>query len=360
VLKRAGYRTGFVGKFGVDIQQGQQQQMFDQFAPINRSPFFKEQADGTLRHETALCGDAAIEFLRSTPAGQPFCLSVSFNAAHAEDADQLKHYPWLPEVDGLYDDAYIGPPRLDSNEIFESHPEFMRKSMNRDRWYWRWDTPEKYQHNIRAYYRLISGIDLTIARVLDELETQGRAGDTGVIFSGDNGYYAGERQFAGKWSHFEQSLRVPLVIYDPRGGAARGQVAPQVALNTDIPATIVDIAGQPLPQHYQGRSLAPIVRAEPVAEWRTDFFCEHLMNNASIPKWEGVRGERYVYARYFQQEPIVEFLHDLDHDPDQLVNLADDAGHAETLEAMRGRMRELREGYGGEYSDDKFPAARRR
>ncbi|MEZ6066341.1 MAG: DUF4976 domain-containing protein [Planctomycetaceae bacterium] len=84
------------------------------------------------------------------------------------------------------------------------------------------------------------------------------------------------------------------------------------------------------------------------------------MNNASIPKWEGVRGERYVYARYFQQEPIVEFLHDLEHDPDQLVNLADDAGHAETLEAMRGRMRELREGYGGEYSDDKFPAARRR
>ncbi|MEZ6066340.1 MAG: sulfatase-like hydrolase/transferase [Planctomycetaceae bacterium] len=223
VLKRAGYRTGFVGKFGVDIQQGQQQQMFDQFAPINRSPFFKEQADGTLRHETALCGDAAIEFLRSTPATQPFCLSVSFNAAHAEDADQLKHYPWLPEVDGLYDDAYIGPPRLDSNEIFESHPEFMRKSMNRDRWYWRWDTPEKYQHNIRAYYRLISGIDLTIARVLDELETQGRAGDTVVIFSGDNGYYAGERQFAGKWSHFEQSLRVPLVIYDPRGGAARGK-----------------------------------------------------------------------------------------------------------------------------------------
>ena len=359
LLRAAGYRTGFVGKFGVGVEAEQQAAMFDFFEKVGRGPYFHKQPDGTLRHETEIDGDHAIEFLRSQPEGQPFCLSVSFNAAHAEDADKVKHYPWIPAMDGLYDSDYIPPPRLASNDIFESHPEFMKKCMNRDRWFWRWDTPEKYQHNIRGYYRMISGIDYTIGRVLGELDRLGLAGNTVVIFSGDNGYYAGERQFAGKWSHYEPSLRVPLVIYDPRiPEDVSGRVLSPVVLNADIAPTIVDLAGVDVPDHHQGRSLRPWMHGRSPKDWRTDFFCEHLMDHPSIPKWEGVRGERYVYSRYFEQDPPFEFLHDLEADPDQLKNFVDDPDYSDALQTMRARAIELRERYGGEYTAAKFPSTR--
>ena len=82
------------------------------------------------------------------------------------------------------------------------------------------------------------------------------------------------------------------------------------------------------------------------------------MDNASIPKYEGVRGDRYVYARYFQNLPDGEFLHDLKDDPRQLKNLATNPEHAATLKKMRARCDELRDSLGGEYSLENVPTLR--
>jgi arylsulfatase A-like enzyme len=120
-------------------------------------------------------------------------------------------------------------------------------------------------------------------------------------------------------------------------------------LNIDLPATMLQLGGLPVPKHYRGRSLLPILDGHTPTDWRTDFFCEHLMHNKSIPKWEGIRGSRYVYARYFQQKPVYEFLHDLKTDPDQLKNLAGDAEYADVLKKMQTRCDELRDAYGGPY-----------
>ena len=94
--------------------------------------------------------------------------------------------------------------------------------------------------------------------------------------------------------------------------------------------------------------------------WRSDFFCEHLMDHGAIPKWEGVRGERYVYARYFQQKPVFEFLHDLQDDPKQLKNLVNDQSYQAVLAKMRSRCNELRDGYGGEWSNQHIVEYRKR
>ena len=353
LLRKAGYKTGFIGKFGVNVQQADRKVMFDFFHPIGRAPFFKPQPDGSLRHESELAGDSAIAFIDQQKGNGPFCLSVSFNAAHAEDGDKrpgIGHFPWPKAVDGLYEDVQIQAPRLSDPKIFDSHPEFMKKSMNRIRFFWRWDTPEKYATNLRAYYRMITGIDGVIGRVAKHLEKAGMADNTIIIFSGDNGYYEGQRGFAGKWSHFEESLRVPLIIYDPRADKKRrGKVAKPMALNTDIAPTILGYAGVKMPDHYQGRSLRPIMSGEIPKDWRRDTFCEHLMENNTIPKWEGVRSHRYVYARYFQQKPQYEYLHDLKKDPDQLKNLAKDQDYAKVLKRMRMRCNSLRDKYGGEY-----------
>lgn len=357
VLKRAGYRTGFVGKFGVSVLKGEQGVMFDEFKPLNRNPYFKKQPDGSVRHLSEIAGDHAVNFLKLQDKTEPFCLSVSFNAPHAEDSDKEAHYPWPKAMNGLYNDVTVPAPRLSDPRIFSGQPQFLRESMHRDRWYWRWDTPEKYQKNIKAYYRMISGIDNVIGRVLDQLGQLGLSENTIVIFSGDNGYYQGDRGFAGKWSHYEESLRVPLVIYDPRHPRQSATVNDPV-LNLDIPATILGYARTPLPAHYAGRRLDQLARGQKPDSWRSDTFHEHLFDRFDIPKWEGIRGGRYFYANYFQQEPPFEFLHDLQDDPDQRKNLVSDPNYEETLTVMRARCQQRRDELGGEYSLENFPTNR--
>jgi arylsulfatase A-like enzyme len=359
-LREAGYRTGFVGKFGVNVGgKAATDTMFDVFLPLNRNPYLKPQPNGPPRHLTDIAGDKAIDFLSQSSKDQPFCLSISFNAAHAEDSDKKNHFPWPPAENGLYENETIPDPLVDT-EFWKSLPSFFHDSMHRDRWFWRWDTPEKYQHNVKAYYRMITGLDRVMGRVLDSLETLGLARNTVVIFMGDNGYYKGSRGFAGKWSHYEESLRVPLVIFDPRLPVSRrGRVLAETVLNVDVPATIMALATGEVPGHYQGRDLSPLTQGNPPSQsWRSDFFCEHLMDHPDIPKWEGVRGSRYVYARYFQNLPEGEFLHDLQTDPLQLKNLAPDPAHAETLATMRQRCDDLRNEYGGPYSLDQFPTTK--
>ena len=348
VMRANGYRTGFVGKFGVKVVKGAVEKMFDEYKPLGRNPYHKKRKDGTTRHVSEIAGDHAIEFLRNRPdKNQPFCLSVSFNAPHAEDSDKKNHYPWPKAVDGLYDDVDIPAPALADDALLEAQPDFLKNSLNRVRWFWRWDTPEKYRKNVRAYYRMISGVDHVIGRVMAELEKLDLSGNTVIIFSGDNGYYRGDRNFAGKWSHYEESLRVPLVIFDPSlETGKRGKVVDAMALNVDIPATVLAASNLKLPSAWQGQSLLSLVHGAPVpADWRQDFFCEHLFNHRQIPKWEGVRGERYVYARYFEQAPPYEFLHDLQSDPQQRKNFAGDPEKAGVLAEMRKRCDALRVEY---------------
>jgi arylsulfatase A-like enzyme len=353
LMRQAGYRTGFIGKYGVETELDQKA-VFDVVHNIGRNPYFKKQPDGSLRHETELCADRAIDFINQNQEGEPFCLSVSFNASHAEDGDKrpgIGQYPWPKTVDGMYEDVLIPQPRLNDPAIFKNLPEFLRNprtSLNRERYFWGLDTQEKYQANMRGYFRMISGIDHAIGRIRQALDARGLADNTVIIYMADNGYYMGDRGFAGKWTHYEQSLRVPLIVYDPRlPDAKRGRTPVQMALNIDIPSTLLDLAGVSAPEQYQGRSLLPIIDAndDNVPGWRQDFFCEHLMNHKQLPKWEGVRGERYVYARYFEQKPVYEFLHDLKEDPDQLQNFAASETHKAILEEMRARCDALQEQY---------------
>lgn len=341
VLQNNGYRTGFIGKLGVKSEGNFLENLFDYFQPLRRNPYFHQLPDGSKRHATDLAADHAIEFIRNNQADMPFCLSVSFNAPHAEDSDKENHYPWPPSTNGMYEDITIPSPQLSEPSIFKSMPKFLQKSMNRDRYFWRWDTAEKYQKNMKAYFRMITGIDFAIGRVIKELEQLNLTQNTVIIYAADNGYYMGNRGFAGKWSHYEESLRIPLIVYDPRIPPSRsGSVEKSIALNIDLPSLIVDLAGIKVPPSYQGRSLKPLIYGIN-RNWRKDFFCEHLMNHEEIPKWEGVHGKRFVYARYFEQQPVYEFLHDLEVDPNELINFAENNQYHKTLKQMRQRCNEL-------------------
>jgi arylsulfatase A-like enzyme len=344
LLRKAGYRSGFYGKQHVKFAKSNttaMTRMFDDHKVYNGGPHFVEMPDGSKRHTADLIAVRSVEFIRSQNKDQPFCLYMSFNIAHARDGDHrpgIGHFPWPKSADGLYDDIIPAPPRLGDPKYFEMQPDFLKKSLNRERWFWRWDTPEKYQINMRAYYRMLTGMDQVIARVQETLIQQGFAENTIVIYTADNGYYMGDRGFAGKWTHYEESLRVPLIIYDPRPGKMkRGITIPPLVTNLDLPPTMLELAGIDIPEKYQGKSLCPLLHGKIPPDWRDEFFTEHHSTNPKIPEWNGVHGKRYTYARYYKQEPTFEMLHDLKNDPDQLINLATDPNHTDLLNRMRAK-----------------------
>ncbi|PCJ53320.1 MAG: mucin-desulfating sulfatase [Candidatus Hydrogenedentota bacterium] len=345
LLRSAGYRTGFFGKFGIQMEGDAKEILFDDFGNRDR-PYLKKQADGTVRHVDEINTEQAMAFLQSRDNDAPFCLSVSFSSTHAEDRDLENHFPPIEAMKDSMEEITFTPPRLSDPSIFDNQPDFLKTSLNRERYFWRWDTAEKYQKNIRGYYRLVAGVDVMIRQVLDTLEQTGQAQNTVIIYAADNGYYMGDRGFAGKWSHYEESLRIPLIIFDPRQPEnMRHRILDPMVLNLDIPATMLDLAGVTIPDHYQGRSLMPWLNKGEVDGWRTDFFVEHRMVHPQLPTWEGIRDTRYVYARYDGESPAYEFLHDLKTDPDQLSNVVTNPAYRGILQRLRDRTDALRESY---------------
>ncbi len=338
-LRDAGYRTGFAGKWHAKMPKGwKAEDHFDVFERIGRNPFYKRQEDGSLRHETELIVDRGIEFLKNQPKDQPFAINMWFNACHAEDSDRrpgIGHFPWPFAVDGMYEEEVMAPPRLNDPKIFADQPLFLKNTINRERFFWRWNSDHKYQINMRAYLRMVSGIDRAIGRFMEALEEQGLAENTIIVYTADNGFHMGNRGFAGKWSHYEESLRVPMVVYDPRvSPKVRGQVREESVLNLDLPSTFLKWADVKIPKRYQGLSFDGLVSGKGAGEWRKHTFHEHFAVPQRIPAFEGLRGKRFKYVRYVYQGNY-EFLHDLEKDPDELNNLAKEPEYRKTLLAMR-------------------------
>ncbi|MGB0144167.1 MAG: sulfatase-like hydrolase/transferase, partial [Akkermansiaceae bacterium] len=214
LLREKKYRTGYFGKWHVMVSgKFNRNDHFDEIEVIGRNPFFKKQPDGSLRHETDLIVDRGIDFIKRQPKDKPFALNMWFNACHAEDGDRrpgIGHFTWPQSANGLYEDTYIGPPRLGNPGIFENLPKFLQTSITRERFFWRWNTDERYRINMRAYYRMVTGIDNAIGRFLKALDEAGLADNTIIVYSADNGYHMANRGLAGKWSHYEESIKVPL------------------------------------------------------------------------------------------------------------------------------------------------------
>ncbi len=108
-----------------------------------------------------------------------------------------------------------------------------------------------------------------------------------------------------------------------------------MALNIDLAPTIVDWAGLPVPDEFDGRSLRRLLTGQ-ASSWRTEFFYEHHFHyGGKIPRTEGLRTERWKYVTYFDVNPGFEQLFDLKEDPKELRNLA--LENAPELGPMRAR-----------------------
>lgn len=349
MLKRAGYRTGFIGKYGVGKPPGKD--VFDFNKGFPGQGRFLLKVDGRQRHLTDVMADQAIEFLDGCREGRPFHLSISFKAPHVQDSPSVKsnQFPFdpSPKIANLYKDVEIPRPPTATSEYFDRLPDFLKDSENRSRWAVRYWGAKRTQESLKGYYRLISGVDAAVGRILRKLKTAGFAKNTVVVFTSDNGQFLGEYGFAGKWYPHEVSIRVPLIVHDPRlPKDRRGARTKDFALSIDVAPTILALAGLTPPKEMQGRSLAPILQGKTPADWRTEYYYEHYFEppweGMTIPRNEGVRTRRWKYIQYIDSKPLFEELYDLNVDPHESVNLATKPQHAERIAKFRRQLIRMR------------------
>jgi arylsulfatase A-like enzyme len=347
LLRKAGYRTGYLGKFAVGATQSEIRNLslpaeqFDFWFGFPQAINFRQDVDGQVRYLTTLMEEKAIEFLRTNPPDRPFCLTVALKEPHG---------PWNyydPEVPDRYSGIQIPPPATFSRDHYDAQPEFIRSSLNGGSGLQWFQDPESYQEHVRTFYRLITRADLALGRIMAAVEEAGLDRNTVIIYSSDHGSLLGAHGLVGKWLMVEESIRVPLIIRDPRLPAElRGRRCDEMALSIDLAPTMLALAGVPIPESVQGRDLTPLLRGEATA-WREDWYYEHVYNTVPprrpIVPCEGVRTSRWKYVRYPETEPLYEQLFDLTADPREERNVASDASHAQTLNRLRHRCDEYRQ-----------------
>lgn len=342
MLRASGYFVGHVGKW----HNGKFPAENYDFGAGRITPMrhWLPQPDGTEIHVTKKNENDAMEFLKTRPKEKPFCLTVAFVATHAEDSNPKQYLP-QPESMAWYQDATIPVAKTATEEHFRRLPPFIANEKNegRVRWHWRFDTPEKYQVMMKNYFRMATEADAVCGRVITELKRQGVLDETLVIFTTDNGYFHAEHGLADKWYPHEESIRVPLIVRDPRMAAAqRGQTHGAMTLNVDLAPTIVAAAGLTAPRGMQGRDLAPLYAGAKAPAWRTEFFYEHgiIRSKDFIPASEALvrRDWKYMYWPDFG----VEQLFHLNVDPLEENDVVAQAAHAAVLAEMRRRFAELK------------------
>ena len=160
--------------------------------------------------------------------------------------------------------------------------------------------------------------------MLDAVERLGLRNNTIIVFTSDHGYHLGEHTFWQKLSLHEESARIPLIVCVPGKPPA---VSDSLAQQIDIYPTLAELGRLPIPAHCQGRSLAKVLD-EPQHKVHEDVYSGH--GNGHL-----LRTQRWAYLSY---EDGTRELYDMEHDPQQFTNLAENAEFAKTVGELQGRL----------------------
>lgn len=214
------------------------------------------------------------------------------------------------------------------------------------------DDPRSLEELVKDHFAGVVNNDQNVGMIMSRLEKAGKLDDTALILSSDHGFFLGEWRFYDKRFMHEPSIRVPLSIRYPRL-LEKGVTRDEMALNIDIPPTILELAGITDPNWkdwVQGRSLVPFMKGTPPSDWRKDRLYEYYEypGEEMVRPQRGVRTDRYKLIHYFL--PPEEFeLYDLQEDPGELHNLYGDPRFAKLTADLRNRIDELRKETGDEY-----------
>lgn len=340
LLRKNGYYTGHVGKWHNGVFP---KDKYD-FGKSYSGNHWIKNSNGEMIHVTKKNQLDALEFLESKPSDKPFLLTVAFFATHAVDGNPKQYLP-QPESMEFYKNITIPIPKTATDEHFRKLPAFIANEKNegRNRWHWRFDTPQKYQEYMKNYYRLATEVDDTCGKIIADLEKRKLLDSTLVIFTTDNGYFHGEHGLADKWYPYQESIRVPLIILDPRMAKSNaGSINDEITLNVDLAPTILNASKVEIPKTMQGRDLSPLYLEKSITSWRKEFFYEHaiIKNKEFIPASEALvqKNIKYIYWPDYATEE----LYDLTKDPFEEINVIQNENYKDILEQSRTRFKELK------------------
>ncbi|MEZ4237325.1 MAG: sulfatase [Myxococcota bacterium] len=302
--------------------------------PLDRGLSF----DGELReiegYVTDVLTDLAVAEIAAQRPGQPFCLVLSHKAVHAPFTPAPRHADAYADV--LPEDVPEVLP--DTDEAYADLPSWLRPMreglFGADRPYGDWPDFRSWYLD---YHRTLLAVDESVGRVVQALRDGGLLDDTAVLFASDNGFLFGEQGVLDKRNFYEPSIRIPLLCLAP-GLVAPGTRLDQPVLNVDLAPTILDLLGLEPPAHWHGRSFAPLLRGE-AADWRTEFVYEYFFERTfpQTPTLFGLRTGRYKLATTWGVD-APDQLFDLQRDPEERHDLADDPRQADRRKALKGRM----------------------
>jgi arylsulfatase A-like enzyme len=342
LLKKGGYNIGFIGKFGVG--EDAPKEKFDFWRGFNgQGHYMEKDAHGKAIHLLRQTDQHITDFINQyATESSPFFLQVSFKSPHAEDDNAAgEEFVTDPFYNSFYNGISWQLPEAAKPAFFNYFPKvFTANNEGRRRWGKRFSSPTLINKTMQGYYRLIHQMDDVIGHVLAQLREKKLDKTTIIIFASDNGYYLGEYGLADKWYGSSPSIRIPLIVYDPRPSAPHGLKNKAMALNIDIAPTVLNYANVPIPNTMQGQSLLELDNTGK----REDFFYEHLWtyNDIYIPSTEGVVGQQYKYMRYFKgldsTRLIFEELYDLKTDPNEINNLMGQTQWEPLRDSLKNRM----------------------
>ena len=202
----------------------------------------------------------------------------------------------------------------------------------------------------RVYYGLINELDVHMGKLLDFLDESGKRERTLIIFTADHGEMLGDHWITSKQNPYDASVHVPLIIYDPRkdADATRGTVVESFTHHVDLLPTILDWTDTPIPHQLDGQSLMPFVHGNPPKNWRDFAYWEFeyglyvgdtLSDDKQLDDYRRMasimRTTDYKYVHCSDMPPI---LYDLQKDPDELYNVAEDPKYQSIRQGMAEKL----------------------
>ena len=358
LLQAGGYHTGMIGKWHL----GSDPVGFDRWEILPGQGVYHDPVFYTATGETTYTGkyatnvitDLAIEFIETRPKGQPFFLMMHHKAPHRPwepTAEHAAHFAAqrIPEpvtfwdgyetrTDALHENQQRVADDLTNRDLKLPRPPGLTPdglaawyrekpstvTIERDgqqvtltgealvRW--------KYRRYMQDYLATVQSVDDSVGQVLNLLDRSGLARNTLVVYTSDQGFFLGDHGLFDKRFMYEESIRMPFLVRWP-AAIRPGTKSDVLALNVDFAPTFLDVAGLPPSTEMQGRSLLPVLRGRPPADWRTSMYYRyyHDPGDHNTRAHYGVRTRTHKLI-YFWQKAQWE-LFDLVNDPYELHNL---------------------------------------
>lgn len=334
LLKKAGYKVAFAGKYGVEVE-GRKLPIedFDKWGGGPGQTNYATKKNKSMAayaeeypHSTVSYGAFGRDFIRECAKGdEPFCLSISFKAPHMPDTP-----------DPQFDDVYAGNKFKKPENYGREHGEHFSEQSRQGRQYERfhsWHYSDNYDEVMRKYHQLIYAIDQAVGMIRAELEAQQLLDDTVIIYTSDNGFLCGSHGYGSKVVPYEESSRVPLII---RGGGAKVGRTSSLTGNIDLGPTMLDLADVDAPANLDGVSLTPLLTKHD-AEVHESLQLMNFWGPEKVHSF-GVVTPEFKYVLWNNQTDGMkqaEELFDKNRDPLELKNAAINPEYTPKLKAMR-------------------------